>query len=259
MFKKSFCMLLFASAMVLASFSSHLEAATLHSIIVADVEDKNNGRGITYIAHQMEDEIEEIAYYGGFKHNKKIFTREAWIRDDVVSYLKGLKIDKNDSVVFYWAGHGYHSKKQETPWPMMAFGKSQKALDMQDVIDILMKKKPYMGLILVDTCNGLSSSRKVDLKAADALAELEDQEEARKKGYKKLFRNFHGLIVTSSADVGEFSRGDGKHGGYYTRNFMEFLNEEVLKSSPSWQYILLQASDSVIRYNQHPLQEVWLY
>lgn len=228
-----------------------LEAVTLHAIIVADVDDKNNGVGITAIEQRMEKEVADIALYGGFTLKKKTFLHEL-DRDKILNYLKDLKVAKEDTVIFYWAGHGFRTSDMKTDWPMLYMNSKKKSLNFNDVIETLLAKKFNMGLIFADTCNPYKDKSITQKEIALDRTLKED-------GYFRLFNGSHAIIVTASADKGETAKGDGVNGGYYTRNFFDLIHEEVLQSKPSWSYILNQSAASVEKYNQHPIQEYWTH
>lgn len=244
---------LFTMVFLLACWTvSTVEAATLHTIIVVDTDDPSIGKSVLIDATAMESEVRSISVNTSLKLNPKVFAGKNLIRDDVLEYLKRLQIKSDDSVIFFWAGHGYRTNSKSSKWPALFFGWHQKGLDFKQVIKIIRDKKPNMALIMADTCNNV-----IDEESAPSFKDRFLFSNDYSKGYKALFRDFHGIVVTTSADVGETAKGNTATGGYYTHAFLNSLRNEIYNSKRySWEAIIQVAQGLVSDY-EHPIYEIY--
>jgi hypothetical protein len=72
-----------------------------------------------------------------------------------MSHMKHLKVSKNDLILFFYTGHGYHSDAEgETPWPSLNFAE-WKGVALDDVIKICRKKNARLTLIFSNCCNAM--------------------------------------------------------------------------------------------------------
>src|SRR5438309_2102522 len=82
------------------------EAAKLHALIMADTLDKNIGKDVKTDLGNMKRFLEA----GFAKHKDRldltVLEGKECTPEKILTYYKNAKIDSNDAVLFYFAGHG---------------------------------------------------------------------------------------------------------------------------------------------------------
>lgn len=230
-----------------------LSAKTLHAILVADTI--HDIRSVTYSDLQRwQDELKVIAKHTKMVLKECIFSGSKFSKESVKNYLENLSIEKKDSVIFYFTGHGYRTFSKQTPWPFILFDYSKPGLDIQWITEMIRKKKPQFALVMTDCCNnyrenGLfgSEDKQIRINLRSFPAQFE--------GYQRLFSLAKGCVVISSCSAGQFSYGS-RFGGLYTQCFFTSLNHELAEKSPSWKK-LLQRANGYINHIQRPICEVY--
>lgn len=237
------------------------QAGNLVSIIVADTKDSSIGDSVRRDFSNMQSKIAEIAKHTKMKEVKVHLRDSQATSQRVNSALSDLKVGKDDVVIFFYAGHGYHSSSEKkSPWPNMIFSNGGKSISYESVIKNLEKKKPRLLLTIADTCNSLSGGR-------------EGEEESRAKptptdnyvlehNYKQLFIETNGTIKVTSSSVGESAWG-GKSGGIFTNAFISQLDKAVeSRNGIDWKAILKESSKKTAsstsnkNSTQHPYYEL---
>lgn len=237
------------------------QAANLISVIIADTKDGSIGASVQKDFTNMQSKAAEIAKYTKLKEIKVHVSGNDASPKRLDRALEELKVSKNDVVVFFYAGHGYHpsEKKKTTPWPNLIFSSGGKSIAYESVIKNLEKKKPRLLLAIADTCNSLSREGE----------ESEDRAQANKAdstalehNYKQLFLETTGTIKIASSSVGESAWG-GKSGGVFTNAFLSKLNKAVQSHNGiDWKAIVEDASKQTTQETvgknsaQHPYYEL---
>lgn len=237
------------------------QAGNLISIIIADTKDSSIGDSVDRDFTNMRSKTAEIAKYTKMKE-VKVHLRDSEANPQRLSrILDELKVNKDDVVVFFYAGHGFHprAQKKSTPWPSMTFSSGGKSISYDSVMKGLEQKKPRLLLTVADTCNSLTRG-------------LEDNEGIRaspkvdsyvlEHNYKQLFVETTGSIKVTSSSVGESAWG-GRSGGIFTNAFINNLNAAVeSRNGIDWKVILEKTSKKTTQETanknspQHPYYEL---
>lgn len=229
-----------------------LEAKTLHTIIVADTI-----HDITLITQpdlkSIQEEMKIIAQHTDQTLKEKIFAGSEFSKQKLINYIKNLKVKSDDSVVFYFSGHGYRTKEKKTSWPFLSFELYKVGLDLKWIADTLWDKKPRFALVMSDCCNEFSE-KNVVRKTKNILINLH-KTTPKYVGYKQLFCNAKGCVVVTSCSEGEFSYGS-VFGGVFTRCFLISLNKEIAEPKPSWKNLLKRVC-SYVNGIQKPICQIY--
>jgi len=209
-----------------------LAAADFHAIIVADVMDPSIGIAVQEDLKNLQNETKRIAEYTGLKLHEKIFKIDQ--PELLLSHLTKLKVKKNDLLMFFYTGHGYHSDAEgDTPWPCLNF-KGWKGIALKDVISICRSKKARLTLIFSNCCNATLPDW---VTLPTVLKAKGTNQSLNIKNYKQLFLKSKGLIVMTSSQKGEYSflfNGDcslAKNGGIFTNAWLETLQKMSTSST----------------------------
>jgi Caspase domain len=246
--------ILFVLCFIGFSLVSHTAVAkTLHAILVADTI-----HDITAVTrpdiHKWQSEVRLIAKHTQMDLKEKVFCGENFHKDKVSAYLLNLSIQPDDTVVFYFSGHGFRTFQKKTPWPFMNFDLSSQGLDVQWIADTIRGKKPQFALIMTDCCNCYAERGMFGDHTKDITVKMKHLA-PNYAGYRQLFCNAKGCVVISSCSAGQFSY--GSHiGGLYTQCFFNSLNHELSQPTPNWKN-LIQRAYGYINHIQRPVSQVY--
>lgn len=228
-------------------------AKTLHAILVADTI--HDICSITQPdVQRWQKELRVITQHTKMILKEKIFSGLEFNKEKIKDYLKDLKVEKSDSVIFYFSGHGYRTFQKKTPWPFLTFEFYKPGLDVQWVATTIRSKNPQLALVMSDCCNNFMEHGLFGNQMKNIQVNLKYYP-PQYSGYQQLFCKAKGCIVVSSCSEGQFAYGS-HFGGLYTQCFFTSLNRELKEKKPSWKN-LLQRANGFINHIQRPICEVY--
>lgn len=228
-----------------------LGAKSLHAIFVGDTLN-DMADIIIPDMERWQKEIKAIAKHAKMTLQQKSFVGRQFNRGEVSAYIQKLNISKDDGVIFYFSGHGYRTRDQKSPLPILNFKFYEPGIEMQWVVDKIKNKKPRYALMMSDCCNNYiekgfnNPSKRIQIKLRERIP--------NNSGYEQLFGKAKGCIVISSCSAGEFSYGSHQ-GGLYTQCFFASLTQELTEEKPSWRN-LLRRCNGYIGHIQKPIVQI---
>lgn len=236
---------------LLLIWATGLQAASLHTIIVADTT-SHTGDAATAELTRVRDEIGQIIRYTGLVPQRSVILGPEATRDAVLAALDQLRPAADDALIFFFIGHGYRTSHKQGPWPFLYFSSESRSLDLQTVLDVVITKRPRFALILADCCNNIIDGPVIinpQPMLFQSLAPLES--------YKRLFLDSEGIVVVAASKSGDFAYCH-ESGHFYSEAFWSAMHREVRSYNPSWSSLLDRASNSV-RALQVPYYEILTY
>ena len=258
---QSFRRLLAASLLVACLVSSGLSAATMHMVIVADVLDWNIGQSVRLDVRKAQENGQRIADLSGMYFKKHVFRYSDFDAQAVINGIEGLNVDEDDTVFFYYSGHGFRTSQNHQDYPALFFGFEGESLDVADLVEAIEAKNPRLTLVIADSCNKV-------LSVYDAPPMLRAIDFSTSRWWLwgtvdpvigKLFRESRGTIVCIGAIPGDFSYCNDQIGGFYSDTFWKLLFSAVeKKQDTSWEE-LLDEVDTLVRnrYEQYPMHFIY--
>ena len=227
-----------------------LDAATLHAIYVADVQDAQIGVSTKADVDHLSAQINTVKDLVGLKLNQVLLSGPQFKIDTVLNYIDALQVAPDDVVLFYYSGHGYRTDVKDSKWPALFFS-WEEGLDLKTVTSHLQAKKARFVFVMADCCNNVLARDG----APSYRALRKDNMNARMvENYKALFLKTKGVLTLASAGVGEYAYCSDQ-GGYFTTAFLQSLNHGVLYADQArWDHIIDVAAWS-LRDLQHPIYE----
>jgi hypothetical protein len=224
-------------ALIAFAFACSLQAQTLHMLIVADTADASIGSSTLADLQNMQNKAREIASNSGMKLNMKVLKSPEFNGTTTLAAVQAINPGPNDTVFFYYSGHGYRTRESKTKWPNMYVKKPQPGLEFSKVLEILDQKNPRLVIALGDLCNSFSdqSERSANLRA---FAELQPS------NYKKLFVEFSGRVYASGSKPGQYSFAM-EDGGAFTNQWLQALGTELRAEEPSWKRLMAVATKPI--------------
>ncbi|GAB4426186.1 MAG: hypothetical protein OHK0011_07650 [Turneriella sp.] len=232
--KRFFC----SFAFIVAALSP-VAAASLRVLIVADTNDRSIGKSVVADVNNFEAFARQIASRTGLTLDMKTIKGRDLKAKNITNAVNGLQADSDDTVIFYYSGHGFRTQKVKTRWPLLYIPDAgQNGIDFQWVIDTINAKNPRMLLAISDSCNNY-----IDVPQAgiNSRAMLADSDEA----WRKLFVEYSGRIHASGSTVGQMSFGQDGVGGAFTSRFLSLVRAEVKKADPDWDHIMQLATRQI--------------
>lgn len=203
------------------------EDATFHALLIADTHDSSIGDSVKADLDKLTDRVKTYASESGMELVLKTLEGSQTNNSNIVSAVRALNPGKNDTVMFYFSGHGYRTQQKDSRWPMMYIKGGD--LDLQWVIDELKKKNARLMLAFSDSCNNyidrsLGPDRNLDVSRTETY-------------YKRLFAQTKGAIYGSASSPGEYAWG-GSAGGAFTLKFIDQIDREASRSDANWDDIV---------------------
>lgn len=233
--------------LILLSFNSL--AANFHAIIVADTNDSTIGNSVIIDKRKINTLTRNIARNTGLILKQQNIYAYNFNYNTVTRSLNNLSVRADDVVMFYYSGH---SSNAGGKWP--ALNLKGRSLKLHNVIYNLKAKKPRLLLVIADSCNNLTSRGS----SLNSFMRRSIQTPKR-HNYEKLFLKHKGTIIMGAATPGEYAWGNGQHGGFFTYQFLESLNKELVSSAPNWNQLVKRAEVAIrLPYGivQHPQSEL---
>jgi hypothetical protein len=234
----------------------------IYLIVVASTKDPSLQPNCLIDAQKVINTFSDIAtkVLGLSSYNLHLDTvfGSNYSRSSVETALKKLRPSKNDLIIFYYSGHGFHNKKINNKiYPFFDLRDPTKTkyyadlqtqtLNVQDIYDTIIKKGARFNLVLSDCCN--------DTVAAPKKKGLQPP---GKKGLSKSnFDNVKALFMSklqinllmTAASVDEEAIVTPSFNSYFTYFFLQSLNTYVSpeKNAPTWPEVLAASQSLTIK------------
>lgn len=223
--------------------------ATMHMIVVADIEDSKIGTASVVDATSIIKEFEIAAKEIGIAFRPTLLARDGFSKTSVTTTLQNLQPGSNDIVVFVYTGHGFRFKADTDAFPRFSLTRNRQSvydnnLSAAEVYHLLKKKGARLNITIADSCNNEIDSSKsnhdegVVLKPSDA--------GISRRAVATLFLNTSGNLIVAAASKGEYALSNSRIGGFFIHSFLDaFMYETSITNgvSPRWDTILSKAKN----------------
>ncbi|CAF3719483.1 unnamed protein product [Rotaria sp. Silwood1] len=173
-------------------------------------------------ANDMSSALESI----GFIVTKKLALKRAEMKHVIIDFEES--IQRDDMVLFYFAGHGIQWEDQNYLIPKdiptlngVALNKS--AINAQDILDTLSNRNPYVTIFLLDCC------RVYHLRNPEVDARGTDASNPKSAGLKAMYKA-SSLIAFACAPGTIAIDGRGEENGLFTKHLLKHIktpNEDI--------------------------------
>lgn len=216
-----------------ALFSMPLQAKNLHVLLSADTITDVKLSSFQDLKH-LRNEFATIANATGMGLRIKELYGPMLTRKQIEAWIDREPIAEDDVIFFYYTGHGVRSRKSKTIWPCAYFPHDEEMVEMQTLIEKLIRRPAALHLIIADCCNNyvdrsIPSSDPLTIEKSIFTPSMQD-------GYKKLFLKSKGVIVASGSIPGKRAWCTEK-GGIFTNAFISSMHHELTESNPRWEHI----------------------
>ncbi len=235
LFKNSIVSLVVAALLV--SASAVAAEAKLHAIIVANTEDRNIGPSDALDMQRIQTLMQTISKNTGLGLNMITFHDSNFARTSIMNAIKNLRPGNDDTVIFYYTGHGYRTPSMRERFPAMALQGNQ-GLALQWVYNTLRAKQPRLLLVMGDLCN-------VVVNIQDTIIASRAMADVQREGYRQLFRVAKAHVIVTSSQPGEVSFANNTGGSAFTVQFLRVLNQHISTPNPQWSSFMRDATSPI--------------
>lgn len=216
-----------------------------HAIIVADLDAKDLQKDIERDLERMQSQLRRISKYAKVKIKEKLFLGDPTDPKKMSKYLKKLKIQPEDMLVFCFSGHGHRLDSNGTSaWPNIGFQIADVGIPLEEIVTLLNEKQARLTIIIADCCN----VRALPLEAPATLMHLNAKHihnafmdvSEKEAIYEKLFKKPRGILVAVSALPGEYAYSEEIGGSLFTKVFTTWLEDSLHRDDISWQTWLME-------------------
>lgn len=231
-------------------------AAKVIAIILADTDSHQGGGSFEIDFNNMVELAKNISYNTDLELVLKRYSGQKLTRDNVLRTIHELSVGSDDTLIVYFAGHGWNSGGT---WPDLIFTRGEydrsrwESVNFGEVIDTLKSQDPRLLIALADCCNNYieeAPERRLKVNNSEPLSEA----------YEKLFVYARGYVLACGTRPGGYSFSTEHEGGVFTSNFLRKLYQELDSSDPSWRRIessVLSYTTSYGKvYEQYPYYEI---
>ncbi len=240
----SFCLLF-------GCFVYAAEGANLHAILVVDTNayDLREAMISNYWCWQIQ--LKSIARHSDLDLKTYIF-KDDRANSNFIDELRGLSVDSDDVILFYWSGHGFRTNEKDAsdnPWPSFSFNGESVGFDLAELTGFLNGMHPRLLISIADTCNNYIP----DLFAPPIMSikkmQKMDVPPALKSNHYRLFRESSGVIMAAGCQPGQYAWAYIPIGSIFTLSFMDALNDLTASSDDiSWELIFQTTLKNLVDY-----------
>lgn len=217
--------------------------ADLIALVAANTLPRENNVGREFDVMKIVNEMEMIAQNTGLNLDLTLFIHEEF-DSKLIDKLDTLSVNPDDVIFFYYSGHGYREENKKNPWPNIHVALENKGIDHQMITQILQEKKPRLLISMVSSCNKIMKENiELLLNNTTQYLEILSKKFSKKESYKKLFLDFSGTIISSSAIPGQLSYRKRNDGTFYLSAFLNALHEA--DEDPTWDSIFSSTMQKV--------------
>lgn len=287
----------FVITLITCFVMSVVNAQTMHWLTFADTKDPNIGElnktGFAVLHNRFINDVGSALLEAGYRIDVQyidVLTEESDSKvQSLISEVQNLNCEENDIVVFYYMGHGSHLETDSTQFPSMLFcaESSPKYVPLRWVHEKL-KSKGLKLLVTIGTCSNIqtkSQGENFTLSINENyMPVIEDEHEdalpdppmppthkthhsdakltkAELNSIQKLFLNYKGDIIISSASLGQASFGGHTSLGnmdIFTSAFVTAFENSAKEGNIEWEELLNETKKMVENATEGKQTPLWI-
>ena len=96
----------------------------IHLLIVADTECHDIGQSVVTDVNRMIAKMKDYSHLADMWLSTRVITQTEFNADDIAEAIWAMSPGPDDTIVFYYSGHGMRAEGKRDVWPMMATGRN---------------------------------------------------------------------------------------------------------------------------------------
>jgi len=219
----------------------------VHAILAADTLDGQIGTGVQENVKNMGALLGALEIVGEISVAKVEVIGAGFSCKSILDAVDKLKVGPDDAVVFYYAGHGFRTKKS-SKFPEFSCEPASAAerIGLSAIKDRILRKKPNFVLAIADACNVLEGPE-----VGPAPQFTPPPVPERKAALRRLFLQYSGPLTMSGSVPGQYSwyrnKGEGT-GGFFTNQLLRAINQQISENGGKarWEDIVPSATKVIM-------------
>jgi hypothetical protein len=224
---------IFIVCLMTIMFADNAKAQKLHLLIAAD---NNAANGVGSLAIIDQQNIRRL-FESNIPENQlniEILMNDGLKRENLLKSIDDMKISNEDTIVFYYSGHGAYDATNQKQILQISTGDMYR----NDITDHIKQKSARLSVIITDCCNV-----KVEPMAKKRqTSEKQFAKEIMSPLFGSLFIYCKGTVDITSSKVGEFSGCDNRkvdnRGSCFTYPFVDLLQTNRDNAQLDWKKII---------------------
>jgi hypothetical protein len=226
-------------------------AQTLHAILVGDTEDASIGTGVIANLNRMRAFLKQVQTEGNIAVSIVEVKDDNFNCREILKVVRDVRVDADDAVVFYYAGHGFRRTETQTQFPEFDCRRSASVdrADLSGVANYLLKfdgsrprTAPRLLIAIADTCNVLVDEQQVPKQAGRPRVAARPNREIE---LRQLFLQYSGTLIMSGSSPGDPSWYLSS-GGFFTNQLLLAINAHLESvAAARWETIASDATKQI--------------
>ena len=216
------------------------EGQTVHALLIVMDDDPSVGRNVRVdrkrIQHVLDSVQNELAW--DVERTDLLSSEDRATRAEVLEWIKNIRVNPNDVVFIYYAGHGGMNRNKET-----FLATEGQYLYRKELVNALEGVKlPRLTCLITDCCSSLVQS------ALDPTLQS-SRSGARAAGavLKNLFLEHKGFLHLTSATEGQYAWSNVVNGGWFTLSLINAMETDPDGNRDrflSWEEVFVKAREN---------------
>lgn len=266
LFYTYFCMTcLCVLSLCVPSLSSSLNAATLHSIIVANTMDWEIGLAARSDFKRFQHESLRIAEATGLYLTLYEFRGMDYRAQSIMECIQSLDLSPDDVILYFHSSHGLRTHSMAfDPFPILDFG-ARDALYLRDVVNLIEEKSPRLSVVVADCCNPwVPDVLRPAMLEVHTKADNRSIRQLQYEQYQRLFLVPRGNIILLGSKPGGQAYANSLYGSFCTFYWTHLLDRLSKTEEPlTWTNLLHSTQEKIESVTHFPFhnapkpQNVW--
>ncbi|MDR0338302.1 MAG: PDZ domain-containing protein [Planctomycetaceae bacterium] len=238
-FRQEYFCLVFLFFLAVMASTQQAVAQKIHLIIAADTNASGGVGAITKIDHWNVKQLFE-SNIPCSQLNIVTIPAEEMRESDIFKTVDSLDISNEDTLVFYYSGHGAFDRQNQQQFLQLSLGNVYRS----ELLKHIVQKSPRLSILLTDCCNV-----QVDSVARERQSEITVFPQEISPLFKSLFIYCKGVVDITSSKLGEYSFCDnkkvGNRGSCFTYPLVDLMKVNKDNAQMDWNQLITELSTKV--------------